>query len=382
MSEATRGSITAKILPVICLAIFCGILVACLWPFHSPKNEVTWLGDENGLRFGQHGTILSSGTFKIASSQDQPSCSIEIWLQPGLTHDSNTFLAFYTPQNPLQFSLHQSDVDLVLQRATGDQQHQSQTAEFHIDDVFHDGKPVFITITSGQRGTAIYIDGVLAKASGIFPLSIGEFTGQLVVGDSPVGPDSWSGKLLGLAIYNLELTATQVGQHYDNWTKKGRPDHAPIEGSVAVYLFDEHTGRVVHNHVSSGVDLAVPERYVIVDQVLLEPPWEEFYIGWSYWKNVVINIVGFIPMGYFFYIYMSSVRKVKRATLATIIMGCALSLTVETLQAYLPTRQSGLTDVITNTLGTCLGVALATRYTVAKSLHRASPKPSSFRETS
>jgi hypothetical protein len=86
-------------------------LVAGLWPFHSPKNRVTWLSEENGLRFADPGTVVSTGEFRFADSLES-SCSIEVWAQPGLAHASGTMLAFHTARNPLQLALRQSDTDL------------------------------------------------------------------------------------------------------------------------------------------------------------------------------------------------------------------------------------------------------------------------------
>jgi len=217
---------------------------------------------------------------------------------------------------------------------------------------------MFITVTSGGGHTLVYIDGALAGRPAHFPLSAKDFAGKLVVADSPLTHDSWAGVLRGLALYNQEVTPAQVFQHYQTWTTKGRPDITEDERAAALYLFDEGTGSIIRNRVPGGMDLFIPERYLVVRQTLLEPFWKEFYPSWGYLKEVLINITGFIPLGLFFCAYLASAGQIKSPGLVTIILGFTVSLTIEVLQAYLPTRASGTTDLITNTLGTGLGAWL------------------------
>lgn len=339
---------------VICVAVLCVILTLGLWPFHSPKNEVTWLGNHNGLRFGSDSTVISSSAFKM-SDEGGTSGSVEVWLQPRRIWDTCTFLAFCAPGNPYQFSLRQSEAGLELRADIQDAPHPTKTASLHVKDAFRKSGRVFLTITSGTYGTAVYIDGVLAKMAPQLRLSTRVFTGQLVLGDSPGQADSWSGQLLGLAIYRRELTARQVQRHYETWTQRERPEIAEDECNIALYLFDERAGNVVHDSARSGVNLYIPQKYVVLDQIFLEPFWKEFSMSRSYWGAAFKNIVGFIPFGFCVYACLSA-RKVRRAALATVILGALVSFIIEILQAYLPTRDSGMTDIITNTLGTYMGI--------------------------
>ena len=178
---------------------------------------------------------------------------------------------------------------------------------------------------------------------------------RFVLGDSPGQTDSWSGQLLGLAIYRRELTAAQVLRHYETWTQGEQPDLSDDEDNTALYLFNERAGNVVHNQAKSGVDLYIPEKYAVLDRIFLEPFWKEFNMSRSYWDSAFKNIVGFIPFGFCLCACLSA-RKIRRAALATVILGTLVSLTIETLQAYLPTRDSGTTDIFTNMLGTYIGV--------------------------
>ncbi len=105
-----------KLLLLVCILVLAGMLVLGLWPFHSPRNQVTWLSGGNGLQIGRHGVILSSGRFRATDNSPNSPCSLEIWFEPARTWDSGSLLSFYAPERRRQFSLLQSMTDLSLQK--------------------------------------------------------------------------------------------------------------------------------------------------------------------------------------------------------------------------------------------------------------------------
>lgn len=349
----------SRILSVVCALILAGILTVGLWPFHAPLNDVHWLTKANGVVLGHHGTILGSGRPASSIRSGGRSGTFEIWLRPSFAEDTGTILAVFRGQRSIPFSLHQSEADLAVQKDSTNAHIPAKGGNvLFVDDVFRNRKLVFITITSGMGGTAVYVDGNLARIAPKFQLSADDFDGQLVFGTSPVVNDSWSGQLHGLAIYQQELTAAQVSRQFQTWMAAGRLDIGYSERPLGLYLFDEHQGRAVRDHGGSRSDLYIPGRYTILHEKFLEPPWSEFHEHWGYWKNVLINIGGFVPLGFFFCAYLTIANRFSRPQLVTIILGAAVSLTIEILQAWLPTRDSGMTDLITNTLGSYIGVML------------------------
>jgi hypothetical protein len=346
-------------LRIICAGVLCGILVAGLWPFHAPRNDVRWLSAGAGLLFGKYGSIVSATAFDPKSRRADSSCSLEIWLEPKRIRSSGTILAFYQPVRQVNpFSLRQSLGDLVLQRASRNESGQPKKAKIYVDDIFSQQQPVLVTISSNQSGTTVFANGVFAGKFEDFRLSNQDLNGRLVVGNSPVTTDDWSGQLRGIALYDRELTVDEVSQHFVNWTNGNRVRLAQSEGAIAIYPFNEGEGKVVHNLLDSATDLLIPERFFVLHAQFLERPWDEFRRDWNYWKDVGINVAGFVPLGIVFCAYFSLVRKVEHPVAVTIALGFAVSLNIEVWQAFLPTRDSGMTDLITNTLGTVIGVML------------------------
>ena len=354
------------LLRAACALVLLCILVAGLWPFHAPRNDVSWLDLKNGILFGKHGSIVSAGPFKAHASQGDNSCSLEIWLKPSRIDPGGMILAFYWPESRVAtLALRQYQTGLVVER---DFEHRfNEKAEVYVGDVLTIQQPVLVTITSGNAGTAVYADGTVVKRVQDYAISNRDLTGQLVVGNAPSTTYSWSGQLRGLAVYNRELSPADVSQNFQDWTKGGQLNSAKSEGIVARYLFDEGKGNVVHNQVDSATDLLIPERFFVLHEQFLERPWDEYHPGWRYWKNIGINVVGFIPLGFFFYAYFSQVQKFGNSTALTIVFGFAVSLTIEVLQSFLPTRDSGMTDLFTNTLGTAIGVMMF-RHRVAQAV--------------
>src|SRR6266581_1889282 len=209
-----------KTLAAICLLILSIMIVAAFWPFTPhPANHVAWLGDENGLRFSGRGIILSSGTFEFPDSGTSAGVSLELWLEPLQEKYSNSLLAFSSPANPEQFRLRQSqNYLLILQESVPTSRHSAMTWLW-VPHAFQARKRKFIAITSGGEGTTVYLDGIPGEKSPNFRISGKDFSGQLIVGGSPVAYDTWRGRLLGVALFGREVTAAQVSEHYQAWLK-------------------------------------------------------------------------------------------------------------------------------------------------------------------
>ncbi len=334
------------------LLLTCATLVAGLIPFRSPKNEVTFPNGKNAIRFGRHGTALSSGVLQLA---DGGPASVELWIEPEKTWATGSIFTIYNVSKKRQFRLEQDYTDLVIR--LGDGRTEDNWQAFRIGNVFRK-KRAFLTVTSDGHATSVYIDGQLSARSRDFKFSGSDLSGQIILANSPFRDHSWKGEIKGLAVYGSSLDAAQVQQHYRNWTEHGEPMSENSSQTRALFLFREHLGNIIPNAVPGQTDLEVPARFLVVDHLRFESPLSEYRSEPTYLKNALFNIAGFIPLGLILSFYLASVREIKRATLLTVFAGALISLTIEYSQSFLPNRYSGCTDLFTNTFGTWIGALL------------------------
>lgn len=364
MSKANLGSDPAKIISLLCLLVLGSIALAGLWPFHAPHNAVSWLRDENGLSFGGHGSAVSAAAFRANGSLSHAGCSLEIFLKPGRISGDGSILAFDSSPDPqVPFLLRQYGTSIAVMRYLVDEHGNVARPWFKVDQVLEAGKTVFVTVSSNKDNIAFYVNGVLAKTFSDSGIGSWELTGRLVLANSTVD-DSWTGQIKGLAIYNRELTSEQVGKHFQSWTQDQGPSPAEEQSATALYLFNERGGNIVHSRIDRATDLTMPAKYFVLHPALFRSPWEQYSHGssvwkrWSFWEDIGVNVGGFVPVGFVFLAYFSSVRHMRRPALAVLLLGFFLSFAVEAFQRLLPTRDSSMTDLLTNTTGTALGVLL------------------------
>ncbi len=104
------------------------------------------------------------------------------------------------------------------------------------------------------------------------------------------------------------------------------------------------------------------------------------HIDFAILKDMALNVVVYAPLGLTGYLTGAPGFRWRRA-LWPVLFGFVLSLSIETLQSFLPRSPSGL-DLVCNTAGAAAGVAVATAYEslIARwfeRLHRGARRPSS-----
>ncbi len=346
-----------KVVTILTVGIWIGIFVAGLWPFNFfPKNSVRWLPGGAGLRFDGYGQVFSAAPMLPPRGSDGAAeATTELVFTPSKSYNTGSTVFALVNQNEVSFAIGQSLTNLFLQGSfttvAG-----KPVAKLWIDKVCDHAEELFVTVTLDTRHLDVYLDGQLARS---FPVSTraNNLSGQIFVGHSMKGGEQWSGSVARLAILEGTLDAAAISRRYGQWTKTRHLDRDVNHGG-ATYEFVKPAGDFVSNDGETGPDLIIPKIFRVSKPTVLE--WPEHLSSWVA-VDAVVNIAGFVPFGLVTCLCLRfwTGSSISRCVAVTILVGACVSLVIELLQVFLPTRDSSLADLVTDILGTVLGAVIA-----------------------
>ena len=254
------------------------------------------------------------------------------------------------------FAIEQSSSDLVIAGVVRNQQGQQIFRHMTIDSSLHAGARRFITIATHGSGTVLYLEGEPQKSYPGLELESQNLEGTVLLGQTPSGHQDWRGDIHGLAVYPRALNPEEVASDYSAFRQGDLPELQARAPQFAIYLFDEGSGTLIRDRGNLWGDLIIPRRLSALNPTVLAIPTRRDFTDVS---DVSLNILGFIPLGGLLTLYWKVIgSKNAKAVVLPVALGLTVSLAIELLQVYLPSRDSSLLDVVNNTLGTGLGAAL------------------------
>lgn len=341
MTIDATNSRNSRFLTVICLSIVIGMFLVGLWPFNFfPRNNVRWLAEGNGLRFDRFGmayvrepVFVPGGAIDLANPWtvclearplDEPSDAL-----PRL-------LSVYDIDGRELFLIAQWRSDLVIRTLEEDRDLRLRYRETGVGNFHRDTSRTF-AIRCDNTGVAVHADGksVPSRIRGPLPLlSKYRSPAYLVVGNSPTGGSPWRGDILALSF---------IG-----------------EKPVVLSPLPEGSGAMCRSGPGLVHDLVIPAVFRAPKKGILVPSWKVQELSRSFWSDAAVNVLGFIPLGFAVSVWLRRGNEEKRLSsmAVAILFGAAISFAIELLQAYLPTRDTSLTDLLANILGTSIGTLL------------------------
>jgi hypothetical protein len=229
---------------------------------------------------------------------------------------------------------------------------------FFCDSVLQCGKQNSVAVVSGCGGIDIFVDGNLKQSYSrrIAAPQYVVFPKRIIIGNSADGRFAWSGSIKNIRVYGRKLSGEEIvhGEKsavsgYSGTLNRGRC-------LVIDYDFTAAHHRVVGNRAGAYADLYIPRLFTMLKKHILSPPGT----GWKFDKSAkldyIVNFIGFFPFGFLLagIISFQGVRRRKNVTLCAVI-GALFSLFIELTQVFIPTRNSELSDLVLNTLGTFCG---------------------------
>ena len=337
-----------------------------------PQNHARWLESGYGVQFESAGNRSPYDAGGIAYTPEplsyapnqlkvERSGSIELWLMAAGEPNYCRFriLSFEDSHGRETLFIGQWKSHLLIRFLIEKPGGKPAFREIGIRYALKKNQKRFLTITSDAKSTDLYLEGKhIRRYVGIslFSDSFSFDHHRLYLGNNPNLTCPWSGIIQGMALYGIKINASEAMAQYRKWLENVSMVTEEKKNIIALYEFDPKNKPWIRNTIGAGNHILIPPKLKFNRPALMVPNANTLYA-----YDIVINIVGFIPFGFFITLWLVNTRKtMQRAVyLIPLAAGFLVSFSIELLQIYLPARSSSMMDLVCNTLGTGIGVMAA-----------------------
>ena len=353
-----------KFLFILCAAILLAVLFFGLSgkDYHF-SNNAAWIQRERGIRFDDYGIAYAPIDAQTKSKISAATAfSIEIAFKPATmdTRGFNLLLTVHGGRDADQLVIGQYQ-SYVIAMNGDDYSNRRKTKRIAADILSSPPARVFLTLTTGAEGTALYINGELTKARSDLTLKVpGGDVQTLTLGNSVHGKNSWRGEVFGLALYPVRLEAETVKRHFNAWSKNPTLTFDTVEKPSFLFALDEGKGTEARDQMDRFFKFHIPTGFPVLDKQFLSPLWQDFRADKSFLLDVIVNASGFLPLGFVLcaLFIQSGAFTGKKAIFFSAAICFFISFVIEMAQAWIPSRSSQVLDLMLNAIGAFIGAVI------------------------
>jgi glycopeptide antibiotics resistance protein len=336
------------------------IIVAGLYPknrFH--QNDLILNKSNNSLRFEGNGIAYVDNIRNNGSNSRIDNFTIDLIFIPENIKKTGfkPLVTFHNGNDQKQLAVWQWGDSIIVMNGD-DYDYSRKSPRLTARNILTPNKISRIIVTSNADSTRLFHNGNLLGKQENCQLQLPDNRKRfyMTVGNSVYGNHGWKGDIINLAFYKKALKVQEMSDNPQVTTKNSN-------GLVLLFNFTDNSKRT-KDLSQNQQQLIIPSRLAALEKRFLSLPSSRFIPSWLFLADALLNIAGFIPLGATLYIWLLHLQSLpkKCAIASTIVLCFLLSLGIETIQVWLPNRNSDLLDLILNTFGAYLGVDLIVRF--------------------
>lgn len=339
----------------------CATLLVTLFFGLHPKDfggkHIPSINQNGGLSFTKY-SIATVGTNWVDAPEfdtEQRELRLSVYLEiPVIPDHSGRFSIIFSindTQGYSQMLLGQWKNSLVIMSGN-DYSNQSYQPRISVplDSVPGYAYPqnVRVKIEATAASTSVFINGHMMVRSTQYkiPLSYDNFTVSL--GNTLNRKHGWPGTLSTFTFNYMNCTTIDTSENQPHCNQTHTIDLHEVLQSLSNPT----------NHVSQqSYTLVLHSPYTVLNMEWLSLGSTLHRNSPAHIKDVLINLLGFIPVALGIFIICSGQYKPVFSAITTIIATIFLSLLIESIQVFIPSRTSSIIDVTANSLaGVCTGL--------------------------